>query len=82
MQPAQFSKCKSGIAHFPPNKLRKLMDICGNRIPLRWLALHEGFELRPLLSTIEQELAAERKTNEELKTKLATIEEFMRRTRA
>lgn len=32
-------------AHFPPNKLNSLMDLCGNFAPLQWLAQSVGQEL-------------------------------------
>lgn len=38
--------CKGQNAHFPPNKLGPLMDLCGNEVPLRWLAMHRGYDLK------------------------------------
>ena len=32
-------------AHFPPNKLVPLMELCGNYAPLQWLAHETGHEL-------------------------------------
>lgn len=32
-------------AHFPPNKLVPLMNICGNYAPVQWLAQKTGHEL-------------------------------------
>lgn len=74
---AQWSRIINGQAHFPPNKLSKLMDICGNEVPLRWLAMHRGYGLVRLQSELEKE-------NEDLKLqileqskKLEHMKEFM-----
>jgi len=32
-------------AHFPTNKMKALMELCGNYAPMQWLAQHTGFEL-------------------------------------
>ena len=40
-----WTRIKRGDAHFPPNKLVPLMELCGNDIPLRWLAMRCGYEL-------------------------------------
>jgi hypothetical protein len=32
-------------AHFPTNKLKMLMELCGNYAPMQWLAASTGFEL-------------------------------------
>jgi plasmid maintenance system antidote protein VapI len=32
-------------AHFPPNKLKHLMDVCQNFAPMQWLAMQTGFDL-------------------------------------
>lgn len=59
-----FSRVLKGDAYFPNNKEHALMDLCGNEIPLQWDALRRGKELKPLLSTLEQE-------NDELRRQLA-----------
>ena len=71
MDPSQFSKCFSqngkSPRHFPPNNIPKLMEVCRNKIPTRWLALHGGDELKPMQSTIEQQLAQKDAEIERLK---------------
>jgi hypothetical protein len=32
-------------AHFPTNKMKALMELCGNYAPMQWLARETGFEL-------------------------------------
>lgn len=60
----QMSRIKRGDMHFPPNKLMQLMATCGNEIPLRWLAMKRGYELKRRLSAVEEE-------NERLRARLA-----------
>lgn len=49
--------------HFPTEKIAFLMDICGNEIPLRWMAMSRGYGLYRLRTALEIE-------NEKLKTEL------------
>lgn len=71
-----WTRIMNGSAHFPVNKLEKLMDMCGNEIPLIWLADHRGYELKRRLSTIEAELNQERELNRILELKLEHLMEF------
>ena len=80
MQPAQFSKCRSGLAHFPPNKLTTLMDVCQNIVPLRWLSIHRGFELKVMTSSLQKENDELKKQVEELDHDLETIKKFIKET--
>ena len=45
-----WSKIMNGTASIPWMKLEKLMDICGNDIPLQWLAWRRGKGLHTLES--------------------------------
>ncbi len=80
MQPAQFSKCRNGLAHFPPNKLMPLMDLCRNDIPLRWLAVHRGKEVKPLVSTLERENTELKLQLQQRDHDLETIKRFIKET--
>lgn len=40
-----WSRMLQSQAHFPPNKLQSLMELCGNYAPLQWMASACGFEL-------------------------------------
>ena len=55
IQPAQFSRIKTGESHFPPNKLGPLMDLCGNEAPLLWLAHSRGKGVHLLKSEAERQ---------------------------
>lgn len=52
-------------AHFPTNKIKALMELCGNYAPMQWLAMSTGFEL------FED---ARAKRREELQRELAQLE--------
>lgn len=58
IQPAQWSRILSGDAHFPPNKLGSLMDLCGNEAPLLWMADSRGYGLVLLKSEAERRAEA------------------------
>jgi hypothetical protein len=74
---SHWSKMMQGLSHFPPEKLLPLMQLCGNYLPLHWLAYQAGFELRTLPKALEQELEKERAEKEELKAKLAYLESLI-----
>ena len=80
MKEGQFSRCMSGNAHFPPNKLNQLMDLCGNEIPLRWLALSRGYGLVRLKSAVEIELEQARAVIAKQHQELQTIKQFVKET--
>ena len=73
----QWTRIKSGDAHFPPNKLDELMDLCGNEIPLIWLANQRGYGLQKLQTALERELEEERQKSADLEKKLEHFTEFM-----
>lgn len=78
IQEAQFSRILTGKAHFPPNKIDALMDLCGNEIPLRWQSLRRGYGLVRLKSAVEADLQVEREENARLRMKLQHWEEFQK----
>lgn len=42
--------------HFPLERINELMIICGNEIPLRWMALSRGYGLYRLKTELELEI--------------------------
>ena len=42
IHPTHMSRMRKGRAHFPPNKLNTLMDLCGNEIVLQYMAWRRG----------------------------------------
>lgn len=53
---AVFSRILSGNAFLDPNKKLEFMRICGNIIPVRYDALCVDHELKPIQSTLQQQL--------------------------
>lgn len=47
--------------HFPENKLIHFMVLCGNKVPLVWLAYSCGYTLHHLKTELEQQLEDLRK---------------------
>jgi len=66
---AQWSRIRKGDAHFPPNKLQSLMTVCGNQVPLIWLARSYGYQLVQIETEtqrlLREEQAARAKAEEE-----------------
>lgn len=65
-----WTRIMRGDAHFPLHKLCNLMDLCGNEVPLFWLANARGYGLVVLqteserrLEEMGKELEEERKMN-------------------
>ncbi len=56
---SQWSRIRKGDAHFPPNKLQSLMTVCGNQVPLIWLARQYGYELVQIESETQRLLRIE-----------------------
>lgn len=66
LDPAQWSRVKTGQAHFPQERLNRLMDVCGNEAPLIWLASRRGYDLKARMTLLEQRLDQERSRAEKL----------------
>jgi len=43
-----WSRIMRGEAHFPVDKLLRLMDLCGNEVPLLWLAHARNYDMASL----------------------------------
>lgn len=68
---AQWSRIRSGDAHFPMTRYDAFAQIVGNDIVLEWLAHRRRYELRPLendkdrrIAELEQALEQERRDRE------------------
>lgn len=81
IDPANWSRIRSGQTHFPQEKLIPLMDLCGNDVPLRWLAERCGYELKPLRSELEERIAALEKELARKDHDLEVIKRFVQETR-
>lgn len=74
-----WARIKKGEAHFPPEKLNLLMDVCGNEIPLRWQNMKRGYGMVRLKSEVEVENELLRMENAEKDKKLAYFEEIIQK---
>ncbi|OPY13670.1 MAG: hypothetical protein A4E66_00672 [Syntrophus sp. PtaB.Bin001] len=81
MDPAQWSRIWTDKAHFPSEKIPCLMDICGNEVPLKWLAMKRGYELKPTQTVLERENDHLRDELEKLKIEMNAVKKFMREIR-
>ena len=55
-----WSRIKTGKVSLDADKIPQFTELTGNDIYLRWIALKCGYECKPILSTIEQQLEQER----------------------
>lgn len=65
----------------PAKKLDPFADAVGNDIVLRWWALHRGYKLTKLKSTLEDENAALKRQLDDAHRDLETIKRFVKETR-
>lgn len=75
---AQWSRIRKGDAHFPPRKLGALMDLCGNEVPLIWLARTRGYTLVQIETETQRQLREERDRSAELEKRLQWAEGLLR----
>lgn len=80
IDPGHWSRIWNGKGHFPDEKIIDFMNLCDSIVPLRWLALKYGYELRPMKSKLEAENDELREMNERLKRDLNVIKDFLRET--
>lgn len=45
IDPGHWTRMMQGRAHFPPNKVQPLMELCGNLAPLQYLMALNGLKL-------------------------------------
>ena len=72
-----WSRIMKGDAHFPPNKLNDLMDLCGNKAPLMWLALSRGKGLVLLKTEAEKRAEKAERDLADERTKTAMLMELL-----
>lgn len=75
---AQWSRIRKGDAHFPPRKLGALMDLCGNEVPLIWLARARGYALVQIETETQRQLREEREHSAELARRLEWAESLLK----
>lgn len=73
----QWSRILGGTAHYPHEKWELLFDVCGNEIPLYWLAFRRGYELKHRENELERQLREEREARAKAEERLAYLENLM-----
>lgn len=76
--PEQFSRMLNGTMHLPPRLIDKIMDICGNEIPLRWQNLKRGYGMHRLKSALELENENLRAALEQERHEKEVIKNFLK----
>lgn len=79
---AQFSRWQSGSEGIIWPKLEKLMDVCGNDVPLLWMLYRRGWDLNSLRkreSETEQRLREVQEQLDSERSARLAVEESMRR---
>lgn len=77
MDPAIWSRIKTGQAHFPQDKYVDLMIQARNDVPLIWLADRRGFVLTPKESELERRLRTEKEGRLRAEEKVAMLTEIL-----
>ena len=74
-----WSRIMAGEAHFPVNKLDGLMDLCGNEVPLIWLAHQRGYALTLLRTEAERRAEVAEAEAEALRQRVQWLEQLITR---
>jgi hypothetical protein len=78
MDKGQLSKTLAA-GNLQTRRIERFNKAVGNKIVLQVWNYRAGFEMKPLLSTLEKELERERKEKEEMASKLAYFEEIIQK---
>lgn len=80
-----WARIKQGEAGIKGDFLDRLMDACGNELPLLWMLYSRGYDpesLRQRETELQKQLRVEREGREKAEAELQTIKSFLRDTRA
>ena len=77
----QWSRIKSGSAHFPTEKYKQFHEICGNTVLLRYDAISLGHGIHPLETEVERRLREEQGLRTTAENKLAYCLEIIKEMR-
>jgi len=71
-----WTRIMNGDASFPENKLLRLMELCGNEIPLQWLASKRGYRLLPCEDAKDKRIRDLEKANEDQRKEIETLVKY------
>lgn len=80
-----WARIKQGDAGIKGEWLDRLMDACGNELPLLWLLYSRGYDpaaIRKRETELEREARLQRERADRAESELQTIKSFLRDTRA
>jgi hypothetical protein len=72
-----WTRIMKGDAHFPVNKLNTLMNLCGNEVPLQWLANSRGYALVQIETETQRLLRAEQDRRREAEKENALLRNLL-----
>lgn len=76
IEKSQWSKIKSGQAHFPDNKYHEFMSLCGNEIPLIYMAFKRGKGLHDLEDGKDKIIRRQTEQIKELQGEIETLVKY------
>lgn len=72
----QWARIFGNGGHFPENKLLHFMDLCGNRVPLIWLAVKSGYIIHPIKTELEIENEKLRRELEDTRKEIEVLAKY------
>jgi|WetSurMetagenome_2_1015567.scaffolds.fasta_scaffold448954_1 hypothetical protein len=76
IDPVHWTRIRQGKAHFPVDQFERLMLLCGNDVPLRWLARCRGFDLMPRQDYKDKKLHDLEQQNQALRKEMETLAKY------
>ena len=76
VDPGHWTRIRQGRAHFPVDQLERLMLLCANDVPMRWLARRRGFDLKPREDHKDKKLRELEQQNQELRNEIDTLAKY------
>lgn len=71
-----WTRIRQGNAHFPVDQLEALMLLCGNDVPLRWIARRRGFDLKAREDHKDKKMRELEQQNQELRNEIDTLAKY------
>lgn len=71
-----WTRIRQGNAHFPVDQMEALMLLCGNDVPLRWIARRRGFDLKAREDHKDKKLRELEQENESLRKEIDTLAKY------
>jgi hypothetical protein len=76
IDPGHWTRIRQGKAHFPVDLFERLMLLCANDVPLRWLARRRWFDLQPRQDYKDKKLHDLEQQNLQLRKEIETLAKY------